>query len=142
MPAKRRFRLFDERGVAAVEFVVVAGLLAAMLFLIIDMGLMMSANLVLTQAAREGARRAAIGGGATPGAFQRIESQAAAGRLDLDRLQMDIQPKQASYGTIINVRVDYDYRFHSPFLRRLAGDPFPLRVEMSARSERLDPREP
>ncbi|HLS88464.1 MAG TPA: TadE family protein [Sphingobacteriaceae bacterium] len=127
---------------AAVEFVVVAGLLAAMLFLIIDMGLMMSANLVLTQAAREGARRAAIEGGATPGAFQRIESQAAAGRLDLDRLQMDIKPKQASYGTIINVRVDYDYRFHSPFLRRLAGDPFPLRVEMSARSERLDPREP
>lgn len=142
MPIKDRLRFRDERGVAAVEFVAVAGLLAAMLFLIIDMGLMMSANLILTQAAREGSRRAAIEGGATPGAFERIENQVVAGRLDPERLQVDIRPKQATYGTIINVRVDYEYRFHTPFLRRLAGDPFPLRVEMSARSERLDPRDP
>lgn len=142
MRSEQHPRVLDQRGVAAVEFVLVAGLLVSMLFMIIDLGLLMTANQVLTQAAREGARRAAIEGGASAGAFERIEDQVAAGRLDRDRLQINIKPNQATYGTTINVRVDYDYRFHTPLLRGLGGDPLPLKVEMSARSERLDPRDP
>lgn len=135
-------KLREERGAAAVEFILVGGLLLAMLFMIIDIGLMLTTNLVLTQAAREGSRRAAIEGGATHGAFERIENQVEAARLSLEQLKVDIKPRRASYGTIINVQVDYRHRFRTPIMRKLAGDPFPLRVEMSARSEYLDARRP
>ena len=50
-----------DRGAAAVEFALVLPVLVVIVFGIIDFGRMLNAKIVLTQAAREGARAAAVG---------------------------------------------------------------------------------
>jgi Flp pilus assembly protein TadG len=50
----------DERGASAVEFALVVPILLMLVFGIIDFGLMIRANTVLANAAREGARNGSI----------------------------------------------------------------------------------
>jgi len=54
-------RAVGDRGAAAVEFALVLPLLLLVLFGIIDFGRALNAQITLTQAAREGARLAALG---------------------------------------------------------------------------------
>lgn len=53
-----------DRGAAAVEMALVLPLLLLLVFGVIDFGRMFNAQLTLTEAAREGARAAAVGGDA------------------------------------------------------------------------------
>ncbi|MGH2749424.1 MAG: TadE/TadG family type IV pilus assembly protein [Actinomycetota bacterium] len=55
-----RPKLRDESGAAAVEFALILGLLLTVLFAIVQFGLYYSEVVVLTGAAREGARVAAV----------------------------------------------------------------------------------
>lgn len=66
-----------ERGAAAVEFALVVPLLLIMLFAIIDFGWVLTQQLSVTAAAREGARYLAIHHD-EPGAQDEAESRAAA----------------------------------------------------------------
>jgi Flp pilus assembly protein TadG len=50
----------DDRGAAAVEFALVLPVLIMLIFGIIDFGRMLSAKITVTEAAREGARAAAL----------------------------------------------------------------------------------
>lgn len=50
-----------DRGAAAVEFALVVPMLLLLVFGIIDFGRMLNVKITLTQAAREGARAAAVG---------------------------------------------------------------------------------
>ena len=50
-----------DRGAAAVEFALVLPVLLILIFGIIDFGRMLNAKITLTEAAREGARAAAVG---------------------------------------------------------------------------------
>lgn len=130
----------DERGVAAVEFALVVGLLALLMFVIIDMGHLMNTNMILTQAAREGARRAAIDGGDTPSARQAILDQIELGRLDPDRLDITFSSRQARYGFPIQLDLVYEHRFFTPVLRGIGGDPYSVGATVKTRSEYLQPR--
>lgn len=132
--------LSDERGVAAVEFALVVGLLALLMFVIIDMGHLMSTNMIVTQAAREGARRAAIDGGDTPSARQAVLDQIILGRLDPDRLEITFSSRQARYGFPIQLDLVYQHRFFTPLLRGIGGDPYPVAATVRTRSEYLQPR--
>jgi Flp pilus assembly protein TadG len=58
---RRRGRVGADRGAAAVEFALLLPLLLLLLFGIIDFGRALNAQITLTQAAREGARLAALG---------------------------------------------------------------------------------
>ena len=58
--ASVRARSRDERGSAAVEFALVLPLLLMLIFGIIDFGRMLNDKITLTEAAREGARSAAL----------------------------------------------------------------------------------
>lgn len=130
-----------ERGSVVVEFMLVFGLLALLLLVTLDAGRMLNNNLVLVMAAREGARRAAIAGGDYPEVRDHIRQLAEAGRLDPGRLQVQIQPKRARYGTTVTVQLDYKFVPQAPFLRNLLGPEVDLRAHMVTRSERLAPRD-
>jgi Flp pilus assembly pilin Flp len=73
-PAARRFA--DRRGAAAVEFAIVLPLLMVLLLGIFEFGRLWSVNQVVTDAAREGARRAVVKDGLT-GAAKRTAVAAA-----------------------------------------------------------------
>jgi Flp pilus assembly protein TadG len=55
----RRWR--DERGAAAVEFALISTILFVVLFAIIEFGIALNQYQIFVQAAREGARQAAVG---------------------------------------------------------------------------------
>jgi hypothetical protein len=91
----------------------------------------------MTHAAREGLRRAAIEGGATAVVYEQLNNQLRLGALDVDRAQIVVKPKHASYGTQITVSISYDFRPVTPMMRALFGEDIPLRTELVGRSERL-----
>jgi len=120
-----------------VEFVLVAGLLFLIFFSIVDFGLALNARLVVTTAAREGARRAAIEGGATEGAYGKIKEQLALGRIDPSQASITITPRTATYGTTITVTVSYPYKVISPVVQAITGPELLLKAEILARSEKI-----
>ncbi|MHB0886591.1 MAG: TadE family protein [Bacillota bacterium] len=124
-------------GAAMVEFVIVVTLLMTILFALVDFGLLMNAKLVLVAAAREGARRAAIEGGATPAVYDRIRQQLSLGRIDPAGATIDITPKTATYGTAITVRIVYGYEPMFPVLRSVMGASVPLEATTISRSEKI-----
>jgi len=119
------------------EFVVVLFLLVTILFSILEFGTMMNAYLVVSTAAREGARRSAIEGGKTAEVVASIEHQLALGSLDPERADIEISPKKAAYGRPISVRVTYPYRPRFGFVRALSGGIIWLDAEVVTRSEKV-----
>lgn len=130
-------RLRGEEGAALVEFALVANILLFLCFAMIELGLVINAQLVLSSAAREGARRAAVDGGATLPAFQRILDQLAMGNLDPQRADLSIIPRHAAYGSPIAVTLDYEYPIFLPILQDVFGPTIGLRAQVITRSERL-----
>jgi Flp pilus assembly protein TadG len=59
-PLRRRDRHPTDRGAAAVEFALILPIVLLVIFAIIDFGRMLNAQITLTEAAREGARAAAL----------------------------------------------------------------------------------
>lgn len=59
--SRKRYEGLRDRGAAAVEMALVLPLLCTMLFGVIDFGRLFNAEIQLSQAAREGARIAALG---------------------------------------------------------------------------------
>jgi Flp pilus assembly protein TadG len=121
----------------AVEFVLVIGLLAAILFLTVELGLAMNVRLIVASAAREGARRAAIDGGDTPGARQAVARQLSLTSLIEGEAEVGITPASASYGTMIKVSVGVTYRWRSPVVRSILGNEIAIRGEAVSRSEKV-----
>ena len=71
----------DRRGAAAVEMAIVLGLLILLVFGIIEMGRAIMVNQVITNAAREGARRAVIPGATDAQVQARIDQYLAAANI-------------------------------------------------------------
>lgn len=126
----------QHRGSAAVEFALVGPLVIMLLFGIAEVGLMLNAQLVLNHAAREGARRAAVDGGATAEVYSKIENCVRLGSIDPDDVDVYISPFSAGYGHTIRLRLSYEYPFKTPVLRAIAGSRVPLRAEVITRSEK------
>jgi Flp pilus assembly protein TadG len=110
-----RGRPARDRGAAAVEFALVLPLLLLLVFGLIDFGRALNAQITLTQAAREGARLAALG---EPDAASR--AQAAATGLGSVSVSATICPPGASPGTDGEVQVSYPFTFVTP-LGAIAG---------------------
>ncbi len=127
----------SEEGTSTAEFVIVLFLLVTILFSILEFGTMMNAYLVVSTAAREGARRAAIEGGRTAEVLASIEHQLALGNLLPDHAEITISPKEAAYGRPISVRVAYPYRPRFGFVTALSGGIIWLDAEVMTRSEKV-----
>ncbi|HHY39471.1 MAG TPA: pilus assembly protein TadE [Clostridia bacterium] len=126
-----------ETGAAMVEFTLIIGLTLMILFSAIEFGLLFNTQLVLANAARVGARRASIDGGATQEVYEKINQQLVFGKIDPSRVDIYISPFTAPFGQRIHLRLAYTYRPSTPFLKVLAADGIPLKSEVFARSEKV-----
>ncbi len=104
----------SERGAAAVEFALVLPILVLILFGVIEFGGVYNAQLMVTGAAREGAREMALEGDPAEAAATAIGAVAVAGAGDLE---VTVEPEACAPGTDVTVAVVYD----RPFLTGLFG---------------------
>ncbi len=132
---------WSRRGAVTVEFVLTATLLFIILFGIVEFAFIFNAKLIMTGAAREGARRAAVEGGATPGAYTCIRDYLALGNVRPDEVEALITPTQASYGTTIKVRLVYRYPVMTAVLRPIIGEALTLTAEVLTRGEKVRARD-
>jgi Flp pilus assembly protein TadG len=99
----------SDRGSAAVEFALLFPILLLIVFGIIDFGRALNAQITLTQAAREGARLAAVG---QPNVASR--TQAAAVGLNPVSVSVTGCPTGAGLGVDAVVRATYSFSFVTP----------------------------
>ena len=104
-----------DRGAAAVEFALLLPLLMLLVFGIVDFGRALNAQITLTQAAREGARLAALG---EPNVVS--STQAAATGLNPVNVTVTSCPAGAGAGVNAVVQVSYTFSFITP-IAAIAG---------------------
>jgi Flp pilus assembly protein TadG len=128
-----RFR--GERGQATVELALILPFLLLILFGIMEFGRIFSAYLIITNAAREGARQAAIGAANTT--IVTTVRNAAYSLGDLTSLTVSINPDESSRvtGTEATVTVNYSVDLVVPMISDVAPDPFPLQARSVMRVE-------
>jgi len=136
----RRTTREGESGAVTVEFVVVATVLFLILFSLVEFAFIFNARLVLTGAAREGARRAAVEGGVTDGVLECIEEYLRLGNVKPEEVEIDITPRQASYGTPVRVRLTYAYPVMTAMMRSMIGPTVVLTAEVLSRGEKVRAR--
>lgn len=113
----RRFRRLDwagDRGAAAVEFALVFPILVLILIGIVEYGSVFNTQLMLTSAAREGARTMAVTGDA---ASARAAAVDAAIGLPLTAANVIVSATSCTAATNVTVTIDYD----KPYLTGLFG---------------------
>lgn len=104
-----------DRGAAAVEFALLLPVLLLLVFGIIDFGRALNAQVTLTQAAREGARMAALG---EPNVVS--GTQAAATGLSPVTVTVTSCPAGAGVGVNAVVKASYTFSFITP-INAIAG---------------------
>ncbi|MFO7941155.1 MAG: TadE/TadG family type IV pilus assembly protein [Bacillota bacterium] len=129
-----------QRGAVTAEFALVSTVLLLMLLMCLELGLILDAQLVVTGAARDGARQASIDGGWSRAVEERVEDLLHLGGLEVPEYEIEVQPHRVAYGRPVSVRVEYPYRVRSPFLYPIIDAEIPLAAEVVTRSERLEDR--
>ena len=123
-----------EDGAVSVEFAAVLPLVAVAMLLVAQIGLLVSQQLTVQHAAREGARVAAL---SNDDARAR-DAALASGNLDPDRATVSIEPAARGVGDPVRVTVTYE-----PGLMPLVGtflpDYFHLTASVQMRVERSSP---
>jgi len=108
----KRHRPGGDQGSAAVEFVLVLPVLLIILFAIIDFGRLLNAKIVLTQAAHEGARAAALVDEAEArSVIDRIVDTMSAGLAEPD---IDVCDSIAAPGGDASVTLTYHFEYVTP----------------------------
>ncbi|MFL6099981.1 MAG: TadE/TadG family type IV pilus assembly protein [Actinomycetales bacterium] len=101
-----------DSGAVAVEFALILPILLLIVFGIIDFGRMLNAQITLTQAAREGARWAALG---QSGVAARVTAAAPGMTPGPTTTVLSSCPANAAVGAYAEVRASYTFNFVTPF---------------------------
>lgn len=112
-------------GQAVVETALILPVILLVLFAIFEFGRIFNAELVLTNASREGARKAVVG--ASDGDIvNTIDTVASV--LDTSSLQVIITPESGSRvsGAEVEVEVRYSVQLVTPVISSIVPNPFPL----------------
>ena len=107
----------DQRGQAVVETALVLPLVVLFLLAVVQVGLVMRAQVLVTHAAREAARAAAVD--PDPAAASRAADGATG--LDPQRLRVEVSGRDGR-GSQVRVRVRYRAATDVPFVGALVGD--------------------
>src|SRR5437016_1737155 len=129
-----RDRLRNARGSVSVEFAAVLPLVAVSLLLVAQIGLLVSEQLAVQHAAREGAREAAVwndDGRARDAALR-------AGNLDPSRATIAITPSRRDVGTPVRVEIRYK-PVEMPVVGRFMPAATTLHAAVEMRTERAPP---
>ena len=109
----RRFR--SERGAELVEVALITPIMLFMLAGIFDMGFLLNHYTVATNAAREGARVAAVPGWTTPDVQARVNSYLSGGGLPTTGVVTEVEPLAVTAGArtfnAVRVTVSYPYNY-------------------------------
>lgn len=98
------------RGAAAVEFAIVAPVFFLLVFGMVEFGRMVMVQQVITNAAREGARRAVLDGATTSAVETTVEDYLTAGSISGAEVDVDPSPPtDAEYGDPVTVTVTVDF---------------------------------
>ncbi|MFZ5898721.1 MAG: TadE/TadG family type IV pilus assembly protein [Bacillota bacterium] len=124
-----------ETGQSLVEFALILPLLILLLFGTIEFGRVFSSSLVLTNAAREGARLGAVGKTDTQ-IIQSVRDMCSP-LVDGDALDVEVQPAEGVRvpGGEVTVTVRYSVPLVTPVLSGIAPNPFPLNAKATMRVE-------
>ncbi len=126
--ARNRRRRGDE-GQATVELALVLPFVVFLALVLVQVGLLMRAQVLVTHAAREGARAAAVDD--DPGAAR--EAVEASSPLAADRLEVEVSGRGAT-GSRVTVDVVFRSPTVVPLVGNLLGD-FPLEASATMRVE-------
>ncbi|HLW17004.1 MAG TPA: TadE/TadG family type IV pilus assembly protein [Actinomycetota bacterium] len=124
----------DTRGSVSVEFAAVLPLVAVSLLLVAQIGLLVSEQLAVQHAAREGAREAAVWNDDS----RARDAVLRAGNLDPARTTIVITPAQREVGTPVRVEVRYT-PVEMPVVGRFMPASTTLRATVEMRTERAPP---
>ena len=109
-----------DEGQAAVEIALVLPLVALLLLLLVQVGLLVRDQVMVVHAAREAARAAAVAGG---GEVARNAALAATG-FERDRLDAAVaEPGGRVPGALVRVQITYRAPTEVPLVGALLGDP-------------------
>ncbi len=128
-------RLSCARGQAIAELAVTLFILVLILFSILELGLMLNAKLVLASAAREIARVCAVEGCYNGKTDPLIGGILEATGLTPGEVEVNVTPRQAIYGTIIHVRLNYSYRVKSTVIAAISTSTISIAAKAVTRSE-------
>ena len=124
----------EDGGQATVEAAMTLPIVLIALLLIVQVGVVVRDAMALVQAAREGARAAAVTGddASVAGAVRNAD-----GSLDDDRIVVDIQPPsgERTRGGQITVHLSYADRLTIPIVSKLVSFDVPLRAAATMRVE-------
>ena len=129
-----RLKLWHLRGQSLLEFALVLPILLLLFFGIIEFGIIFSDNLIISQAAREGARVGVVGG-SDEEIVNTVEH--IAGTLDQNHLQIAISPPEGerTRGNSLKVEVRYSVQIMTPFMAEIIPNPYPLSAAVTMRVE-------
>ncbi|NMA66756.1 MAG: pilus assembly protein [Clostridiaceae bacterium] len=106
------------RGQSLVETAIVLPILLLLIMGIIDFGLLFNNYILISNAAREGARKAALGGDDSE-ITQTIHNMTTT--LKLSNMDIEISPSQSNrgHGTQVKVKLSYKHELITPVIEKL-----------------------
>jgi Flp pilus assembly protein TadG len=107
----------DSNGQATVEAALVLPFVASLLLAVVQVGILVRAQVLVTHAAREAARAAAV----DPDRDAAVDAAEHASSLDATRMRVDVEGRGAR-GSHVTVRVTYDAPTDVPLIGALLGD--------------------
>ena len=117
---QRRHAAREDSGQSLVEFAMVLPVLLALVIGIFEFGRAWNVYQVITNAAREGARRAVVPMTASEDEVETVvQDYLDSAALDGDLVDVDVEGFEGGTGTPVTVQVDYPYQFQ--FLGPIVG---------------------
>ncbi|WHH60540.1 TadE family protein [Petroclostridium sp. X23] len=126
--------LRDQRGQSIVEAAMVLPILLLILFSVFEFGRIFNAYMIITNAAREGARCAVVG---TSDIDVINVININTSTLDASKRQISVSPTSSSRtrGVQVAVQIDYKVEIITPLISSMIPNPFPLRAKTVMRME-------